>query len=55
MPAKTFVYIGAFVGSIIGGFIPTLWGAGFLSFSSIIFSGIGGIIGIFVTLKILNL
>ncbi|HEX6977069.1 MAG TPA: hypothetical protein VF185_01755 [Patescibacteria group bacterium] len=55
MSGKTYVYIGAFVGSIIGGLIPTLWGAGFLSFSSVIFSGIGGIIGIFVTLKLFRI
>ncbi len=55
MSNKTFVYIGAFVGSTIGSFIPTLWGAGFLSFSSVIASGIGGIIGIFVALKFLKL
>jgi len=51
MPSKTLIYIAAFVGSLIGGYIPTLWGAGFLSISSLVFSAIGGIAGIFIALK----
>lgn len=43
-----------FVGSSIGSFIPNLWGAGFLSFSSIILSAIGGILGIYLGFKIGN-
>jgi len=54
MSPKTLVSIGAFVGSVIGGYIPTLWGASFLSFSSVIFTAIGGIIGIVITLKLIN-
>lgn len=34
------------IGSTIGGFVPNLWGAGFLSAWGIIFSGIGAIAGI---------
>jgi hypothetical protein len=52
--SKTTVYIGAFVGSVIGGFIPLIWGAGLLSFSSVIFSGLGGLAGIFFVLKYLR-
>ncbi len=40
------IWLGVFVGSTIGGFIPDLWGASFLSFSSILFSGIGGLLGV---------
>ncbi|CAN5291507.1 hypothetical protein BH10PAT1_BH10PAT1_3310 [soil metagenome] len=53
MGNKTIVYLGAFVGGIIGSFIPNLWGAGFLSFSSVLFSGIGGLIGIVIAIKLL--
>ncbi len=38
--------LAALIGSIIGGFIPALWGASFLSTSSIVGNVIGGIIGI---------
>ncbi|HWA52352.1 MAG TPA: hypothetical protein VG895_04855 [Patescibacteria group bacterium] len=53
MSQKTLVYIGAFIGGTIGSLIPNLWGAGFLSFSSVILGGIGGLIGIFIVLKFL--
>jgi len=46
MSSKTFIYIGMIVGSYGGSAIPLLWGAGGLSFSSIIFGTIGGILGI---------
>jgi len=54
MSLKTLVYIGAFIGSLIGGFIPALWGESFLSFSSVIFSGIGGIVGVIVVVKFMQ-
>jgi len=39
-------YIGGFVGSFGGSFIPSAWGAGQLSASSIVMFVIGGIAGI---------
>ncbi|MES2314989.1 MAG: hypothetical protein V4524_03605 [Patescibacteria group bacterium] len=46
MSAKTLIWIGVFIGSTVGSFIPTLWGDSALSFSSIIGSTIGGVLGI---------
>lgn len=46
MNTKLFVFIGMTLGSIIGGFIPNLWGAGALSMSGIIWSGIGAMFGV---------
>lgn len=40
------------VGSTIGGFIPALWGDSFLSFSSIIFSALGAMAGIYIVYKL---
>jgi hypothetical protein len=51
MQTRPLVWIGLFVGSTIGGFIPELWGAGMFSISGILFSGIGAIIGIYVGFK----
>ena len=51
MDRKKLVWIGLFVGSTVGGFVPALWGAGLLSVSGIIFSGIGGISGIWLGFK----
>lgn len=51
MEKKT-IMLGMIVGSAIGGFVPVLWGAGFMSFSSIVFTAIGGFLGIFGAYKI---
>lgn len=48
----TLVMIGLTVGSIIGGFVPMLWGAGFLSYSSLVANAVGGILGVIVTVKL---
>jgi uncharacterized membrane protein YeaQ/YmgE (transglycosylase-associated protein family) len=40
------IWIGLFVGSTVGGFVPSLWGADMLSFSGVIFSAVGGVVGI---------
>lgn len=53
MEKKT-VYLGMIIGGIIGGYIPSLWGAGFFSFASIIGSGLGGILGIWLVFKFLR-
>lgn len=49
---KTLIWAGMFIGSAIGGFVPMLWGADLLSFSAVLFSGIGAIVGILVGYKI---
>ncbi|HTK33642.1 MAG TPA: hypothetical protein VL335_03835 [Candidatus Paceibacterota bacterium] len=46
MSAKTLIWIGVFIGSTAGSFLPMLWGDSALSFSSIIWSTIGGLLGI---------
>jgi hypothetical protein len=54
MSSKTIYYIAAFIGSIIGAYIPTLWGAGILSISSLFFSALGAIAGIVIVWKLFN-
>lgn len=44
--SRTMIWLGAFVGGALGGWLPTLWGASMFSFASIIGSGIGGLLGI---------
>lgn len=53
MASKKNYYLLAFIGSIIGSYIPRLWGAGFLSFSSLFFGAVGGILGIIIVYKYL--
>ncbi len=41
--------LGMIIGSVIGGYLPTLFGVSEFSFTSIITTGIGGIIGVVIT------
>jgi hypothetical protein len=49
------IWIGATVGSTLGGFIPALWHASLLSMWGILFSTIGGVFGIWAGWKIQRL
>ena len=47
MSAKTLIWIGILVGSTLGSLVPMLWGGDVLvSISSIVWSTIGGLLGI---------
>lgn len=52
MSSKVLVYLGMIIGSVIGGYIPTLFGAGLISYSSVLFSGIGAILGVIICYKL---
>jgi uncharacterized membrane protein YeaQ/YmgE (transglycosylase-associated protein family) len=41
-----------FIGGMIGGYVPALWGAEYFSFSSIIFNALGAILGIWIGFKL---
>jgi uncharacterized membrane protein YeaQ/YmgE (transglycosylase-associated protein family) len=45
------IWIGVFIGSTVGAFIPALWGDSAMSISSIVFSTIGGLVGIWAGFK----
>ncbi len=49
---KLIIGIGVFCGSTIGSYIPVLWGGSLLSFSSIFFSVIGGIVGVWLGYRV---
>lgn len=51
---KSVIFIGMAIGSYLGGYLPTLFGAGVFSLTSIFCSGIGGIAGIWLSYKIVN-
>ena len=48
MNSKSIIFILMTVGSIVGGFIPALWGSGSFSISSLFFGSLGAIAGIYV-------
>jgi hypothetical protein len=48
---KRAIWIAMIIGSSVGGWIPTLWGAGFLSMTSVVGSAVGGLAGIWVAYR----
>jgi uncharacterized membrane protein YeaQ/YmgE (transglycosylase-associated protein family) len=48
---KPSIWIGMTIGSSIGSFIPSLWGAGIFSFSSLFLGALGAMLGIYVAFK----
>ncbi len=46
MPNKTLIWIGMSVGTLVGGFLPALWGGDYFSLAGVLCSGIGGLAGI---------
>ena len=55
MNPKFLIYLGLFIGSTVGGYIPVLWGDSMFSMSSVLLSALGGIIGIYVGFKFSDL
>jgi hypothetical protein len=51
MPSRTLVWVVILTGSTIGGVILELWGAEMLSFTSLLLSGIGGLVGLRIAFK----
>ncbi|MCR4284276.1 MAG: hypothetical protein NUV64_03125 [Parcubacteria group bacterium] len=45
MRDRPLIWVGFFIGSFVGGYIPALWGGGLLSMSSVLLSAVGASIG----------
>lgn len=52
MSAKGMVWVGAFAGSALGGWLPSLWHAPFWSMWGLLFSTAGGLAGIWAGWKL---
>lgn len=52
MNSKSLIWIGVTVGSTLGSLVPSLWGAGFLSFSSVLLTAVGGFTGLWFGYKL---
>jgi hypothetical protein len=46
MNPKLLIWLGLFIGSTAGSFIPLLWGGNAFSFSAVFLSALGGCLGI---------
>jgi hypothetical protein len=51
---KKIVMLGMVFGSFVGGWLPTLFGISAFSFISILASGVGGILGIWLTFRMIR-
>jgi hypothetical protein len=49
MQRRIWVYV--LIGSTLGSFIPELWGADVLSYSSVLLGGVGGFAGLWLAYK----
>jgi uncharacterized membrane protein YeaQ/YmgE (transglycosylase-associated protein family) len=49
---KRAIFFGMMAGSVLGGWLPSLWGAGGLTMSAMLFSTIGGLVGIWAGWKV---
>jgi hypothetical protein len=54
MESRWSIWLGIFIGSTIGGLIPELWDAGVFSYTSVLFSGIGALAGLWIGFKLGN-
>ena len=45
-PMRSTIWLGIFIGSTVGGFIPELWGADMLSCSGVLLGGLGAFAGL---------
>ena len=52
MSTKRLIWMGVFIGSTAGGLLPGLWHASMFSMWGLLFSTIGGLVGIWVGWKI---
>jgi len=41
-------WIAVLIGSTIGGVVPALWGGELLSYAGVLFSGVGGAVGLWI-------
>lgn len=51
---KSLVMFGMVFGSMVGGYLPTFFGVNAFSATSVLFSALGGILGIWLTFKLVN-
>ena len=51
MSRKTAIWVWMFIASTVGAYIPSLLGSGMFSLSGILFSAIGGFVGIWIGFK----
>jgi hypothetical protein len=54
MGGKSVIGLCAGFGTVVGGYVPELWGSGSFSMMSMVFSVIGGIAGIWLGIRLID-
>lgn len=54
MNSKSLIWVFMTIGGVAGGYVPMLWGDSGFSMSAALFSGVGGIAGIWLGYKLEN-
>lgn len=49
---KRLTWLMAIIGGFIGGYVPQLWGVSGLSFTTLLFNTIGGLVGIWIAFRL---
>jgi hypothetical protein len=49
---RSAIVLCAALGTVVGGYVPMLWGAGSFSLASLLFSFVGGVAGIWVGVRV---
>lgn len=53
MHSRSVIWLCATMGTLVGGFLPALWGGSQLGMSSLLFSALGGIVGIWAGVRLM--
>ena len=48
---RSAIWIGILIGSTVGGFVPALWGGDLISYSGLLWSGVGAFAGLWIGYK----
>ncbi|MCX6762138.1 MAG: hypothetical protein NTY33_04870 [Candidatus Moranbacteria bacterium] len=51
-PTKTLIFFGLFIGSVLGGYLPVLWGDSAFSMSAVFTSALGAFLGVWLGYKL---
>jgi hypothetical protein len=52
MTSKKITWLFATIGLSVGSYLPILWGGSFLSYSSVLLTGVGGLVGVWIGIQV---
>ena len=49
------IYLCGLIGTVVGGYVPVLWGASSFSLASLVFSALGGVVGVWCGVRLADI